>query len=91
MPDGDEKAQVSQVHLLRDRLEVEDLANPGAVPVHIDLVAVATEFAALSRRSNRSGLDERLTKRFEALRSTLIAMGYEREVAEIDLVMRVAS
>ncbi|GAC1538523.1 MAG: hypothetical protein NVS2B9_05160 [Myxococcales bacterium] len=91
MPDNDEKAKAPQVHLLRDHLDVEDSADPGALPVHIDLVAVAAEFASLSRRSNRSGLDARQARRWEALRSTLIALGYEREVVQIDLVTRIAS
>lgn len=91
MPDGDEKAQAPQVHLLRDHLDVEDSAEPDALPVHIDLVAAAAEFASLSRRANRSGLDSSQRRRWEALRKTLIAMGYEREVGQIDLVTRIAS
>ncbi|GAC1537336.1 MAG: hypothetical protein NVS2B9_03520 [Myxococcales bacterium] len=91
MPDSDEKAQTPQVHLLRDHLDPEDSAEPGALPVHIDLVAVAAEFASLSRRANRSGLDARQRRRWEALRSSLISLGYEREVVQIGLVTRIAS
>lgn len=89
MPES--KREPSEVHLLRDPLDVENSVDHEGLVVHYDLVALAVEFAALSRAAGRRPLDEAATKRWEALRGALIRLGHEEELAQLSHGPRVAS
>jgi hypothetical protein len=81
MPENE--SEPPEMHLPR---EAEDSVGREGVAVYVDLVAIAVEFAALSRAASRGQLDEMAARRWEALRRTLIRLGYEKELNEIKRV-----
>lgn len=66
--------------------EAEDSVVREGVAVHVERVAIAVEFAALSRAASRGQLDQTAERRWQALRRTLIRLGHEKELNEIGCI-----
>lgn len=66
--------------------EAGDSAGREGVPAHVDLIAIAVEFAALSRAASRGQLDATAARRWEALRRTFIRLGHEKDLNEMKQV-----